>query len=99
MTNNTETIKPRGVRLKEWVVPLKAGDKLKVHSSSADLYRNLGDVVEVDIDFNNRPTVGDGLNGTDLVCSLIERKPKGISSFIRKWESEYSGRTKDKEYA
>lgn len=90
MTNNTEAIKPRGVRLQDWRISLQKGDKLKVHSSSIDLYRNLGDVVEVDIDWDGRPIVADGLNGNDLVCSLIERKPKGISSFIKKWEKEYA---------
>lgn len=89
MTNNTETIKQREVKLEYWL-PLQKGDKLKVHSSSTDVYRNLGDVVEVDIDFVGRPIVGGGFNGLDLVCSLIKRKPKGISAFIKKWEKEYA---------
>lgn len=88
MTNNAETIKPKGVKLENWV-PLRKGDKLKVHSGSIDLYRDLGDVLEVDIVYNDIPAVGCGLNGCDLVCSLIEREPKGISAFIKKWEKEY----------
>lgn len=79
-------IKPRGVRLDQWR-PLKGGDVLEVLCDSSSLYTDYGEELIVNAD----GSVGHSFNGLDLVCRLkkVSRKPKGISSFIKRVEEQY----------
>jgi hypothetical protein len=95
-TTNQPEIKPRGMRLVEWV-PLKDGDVLEVLEGSTELYTRHGDTLVVNISSDYGPEVAYGCNGYDLMCRLKvrARKPKGIGAFIRKVESEYPRQPKE----